>query len=148
MRPYIYRKCLLSYLHLHFLQISNSTPSNHKLLVSLWLFGSEKCLAGQCFSPNPALKPMQILCIVECIACLILEDLADYVMRTRKTWCRQANERWTGCDGNKLKITGKRSNRLIGGVIKQQTFRIEMKVSLKRQCVKIFYKIILIFTPF
>ena len=92
----------------------NSTPLNHKLLVSLWLFGSAKCLAGQCFDPYWALKPVQILCAVEHIACLILEDLADYVMRTRKTRCRQANERWTGSDGNKLKITGKRSNDRLG----------------------------------
>jgi len=45
---------------------------------------------------------MQILCIVEHIACLIFDGLADYVMRTSKTWCRQANERWTGNDGNNL----------------------------------------------
>ena len=46
------------------------------------------------------------------------------------------------------KIIDKWSNRLIGGAIKQPTFRVEMKVSLKRQFAKIFYKSVLILTSF
>ena len=46
---------------------------------------------------------MQILCIVEHIVCPILEDVAGYVKRIRQVRCRQANERWTGSDGNNLK---------------------------------------------
>ena len=46
---------------------------------------------------------MQILCIVEHIACLILEDVAGYAERIRQARCRQANERWTRSDGNNLK---------------------------------------------
>jgi len=54
------------------------------------------------FVPNRLLEPVQILCIVEHIACLIGEDVADYVERIRQARCRQANERWTGSDGNNL----------------------------------------------
>jgi len=43
------------------------------------------------------------LCIVEHIVYPILEDVAVYVKRIRQARCRQANERWTGSDGNKLK---------------------------------------------
>ena len=55
------------------------------------------------FNPNRSLEPVQILCIVEHIACLILEDVAGYVKRIRQARCRQVNERWTGSDGNNLK---------------------------------------------
>ena len=85
MRPYIYRKCILSYLHLHFLHISKLHSVKPQTADFSLTFGSAKCFADQYFIPNPALNPMQILCIVEHIACLILEGLADYVMRTRKT---------------------------------------------------------------
>jgi len=40
--------------------------------------------------------------IVEHIACRILEGVAGYVERIRQAKCRQANERWTGSDGNNL----------------------------------------------
>ena len=55
------------------------------------------------FNQNWSLEPVQILCIVEHIACLILEDVAGYVKRIRQARCRQANERLTGNDGNNLK---------------------------------------------
>jgi len=45
---------------------------------------------------------VQILCIVEHLACLILEDVAAYIKRIRQARCRQASERWTGSDGNSL----------------------------------------------
>ncbi len=45
------------------------------------------------FNPNRSLEPVQILCIVEHIVCLILEDVAGYVKRIRQARCRQANER-------------------------------------------------------
>ena len=45
------------------------------------------------FNQNRSLVPVQILCIVELIACLILEDVAGYVERIRQAICRQANER-------------------------------------------------------
>ena len=66
------------------------------------------------FNPNRPLELVQILCIVEHIVCLIIEDVAGYVKRIRQARCRQANERWTGSDGNNLKITGKRSNDRLG----------------------------------
>jgi len=43
------------------------------------------------------------LCIVEHIACIILEDVADYVEEIRQARCRQANERRTENEGNNLK---------------------------------------------
>ena len=45
------------------------------------------------FNPNRSLLPVQILCIVEHIVCLILEGVAGYVERIRRARCRQANER-------------------------------------------------------
>ena len=45
------------------------------------------------FNPNRSLEPVQILCIVEHIACLILEGVAGYAERARLARCRQANER-------------------------------------------------------
>ena len=45
------------------------------------------------FTPNQSLEPVQILCIVEHIACLIREDVAGYVKRVRQARSRQANER-------------------------------------------------------
>jgi len=35
------------------------------------------------FNPNRSLDPVQILCIVEHIACLILEGVASYIERAR-----------------------------------------------------------------
>ena len=55
------------------------------------------------FNPNRPLEPVRILCIVEHVACLILEGVAGYVERIRRARCRQANERWTGSDGKELK---------------------------------------------
>ena len=55
------------------------------------------------FTPNQSLEPVQILCIVEHIVCLIREGVARYVERIRQARCRQANERGTGSDGNNLK---------------------------------------------
>ena len=55
------------------------------------------------FTPNRSLEPVQILCVVEYIVDLILESVAGYVERIRQARCRQANERWTGSDGNYLK---------------------------------------------
>ena len=46
-----------------------------------------------CLNPNRLLEPVQILCIVEHIVCLILEDAAAYVKKIRQARCRQANER-------------------------------------------------------
>jgi len=43
------------------------------------------------------------LCVVEYIACLSLEVVADYVRRIRQARCRQANERCTGNNANSLK---------------------------------------------
>ena len=45
------------------------------------------------FNPNRSLEPVQILCIVEHVACLILEGVAGYGERIRRARCRQANER-------------------------------------------------------
>ena len=45
------------------------------------------------FNPNRPLELVQILCIVEHIVCLFLEDVAGYVKRIRQVICRQANER-------------------------------------------------------
>ena len=56
------------------------------------------------FNPNRALEPVQILCVVEHIVCLILEGIVDYVKRKRQARCRQANERWTGNNENNLKF--------------------------------------------
>ena len=60
---------------------------------------------GVCFLEPQSVHvvPVQILCIVEPIACLIFEGVACYVKRIRLAKCRQANERWTGNDGNNLK---------------------------------------------
>ena len=66
------------------------------------------------FKPNRPLEPVQILCIVGHIVCLILESVAGYVERIRQARCRQANEGWTGSDGNYLKTTGKRYNDPLG----------------------------------
>ena len=44
-------------------------------------------------APNRLLEPVQILCMVEHIACLALEGVAGYVKRKRQARCRQANER-------------------------------------------------------
>ena len=61
-------------------------------------------------NPNRSLEPVQILCIVEHIACLIFEDVAGYVKRIRQARCRQAKERCTGSNGKQLKIFDKRPN--------------------------------------
>ena len=45
------------------------------------------------FNPNRSLLPVQILCIVEHIVCLILEGVAGFAERIRRARCRQANER-------------------------------------------------------
>jgi len=45
------------------------------------------------FNPNQASEPVQTLCIVEHIVCLILEGVARYVERIRQARSRQANER-------------------------------------------------------
>ena len=44
-------------------------------------------------APNRLLEPVQILCMVEHIACLVLEGVAGYVERKRQARCRQTNER-------------------------------------------------------
>ena len=46
-----------------------------------------------CFSANRSLEPVQILCIVGHIVCLILEGVAGYVERIRQAIYRQATER-------------------------------------------------------
>ena len=45
------------------------------------------------FNPNRSLVFAHILCVVEHIDCLILEDIADYAERIRQTRCRQTNEK-------------------------------------------------------
>ena len=45
------------------------------------------------FNPNRPLVLVLILCVVEHIDCLILEDIAGYAERIRQTRCRQANEK-------------------------------------------------------
>ena len=45
------------------------------------------------FNPNRSLEPMQILCIVAHLVCLVLEDVTGYAERIRQAICRQANER-------------------------------------------------------
>jgi len=65
------------------------------------LFSPNLCQRNR-FIPNRALSLCRFLCIVEHIACIILEDVAAYVKRIRQARCRQASERWTGGDGNSL----------------------------------------------
>ena len=63
--------------------------------------------------PNRSLEPVQILCIVEHIACLVLEGVAGYVDRTRLTRCRQeAKGEQEAMEKNK--IIDKRSNDRLG----------------------------------
>lgn len=45
------------------------------------------------FNPNRPLVLVLILCVVEHIDCLILEDMKGYAERIRQTRCRQANEK-------------------------------------------------------
>ena len=45
------------------------------------------------FNPNRSLVLVLILCVVEHIDCLILEDIAGYAERIRQTRCRQTNEK-------------------------------------------------------
>ena len=52
------------------------------------------------FQPESDIKAACVLCVVEYIACLILEVVAGYVKRIRQSRCRQANERCTGNNAN------------------------------------------------
>ena len=69
---------------------------------------------GHFFNPNRSLEPVQILCIVEHIVCLILEDVAGYVFKNKtgkmpKSKRKMNRKRW-----KQPKITGKRSNDRLG----------------------------------
>jgi len=55
---------------------------------------------GFIFQPKSGIKAACVLCVVEYIACLILEVVVDYVKRIRQARCRQANERCTGNNAN------------------------------------------------
>ena len=66
----------------------------------------QKRWAKHCFStfiPNRSLEPVHVLCIAESFTCLILEGVAHAMSRIIQARCRQANERWTGSDGNDVK---------------------------------------------
>ena len=45
------------------------------------------------FQSKSGIKAACVLCVVEYIACLILEVVVDYVKRIRQARCRQSNER-------------------------------------------------------
>ena len=76
---------------------------NPRILRFSALFTLLFCAISFKLNPDRLLVPVPILCIVEHIACLILEGVAGYVERIRQAICRQANERWKGNDGNNLK---------------------------------------------
>ena len=64
-------------------------------LVCLEVAAIKTCFVKHIYhsNPNQSLELVQILCIVEHIVCLILEDVAGYVKRIRQARCRKVNER-------------------------------------------------------
>jgi hypothetical protein len=66
--------------------------------------GEKEALKAKRLNPNRALEPVQILCVVDHLACFTLEGEAGYVKSVWQARCRQANERWTGSNANNSNI--------------------------------------------